>query len=75
MIRRDYHTHTTFCDGKCTAEEMVCAAISFGMDEIGFSGQKCRDRFFSDEFNQNTGKEGDRKDEPDRLEGVFQRGF
>lgn len=38
MIRRDYHTHTTFCDGKCTAEEMVCAAIALGMDEIGFSG-------------------------------------
>ena len=38
MIRRDYHTHTTFCDGKNTAEEMVRAAISLGMDEIGFSG-------------------------------------
>ncbi len=38
MIRCDYHTHTTFCDGKNTAEEMVRAAIELGMDEIGFSG-------------------------------------
>ena len=38
MIRRDYHTHTTFCDGNNTAEEMVRAASSLGMDEIGFSG-------------------------------------
>ena len=37
MIRRDYHVHTTFCDGKNTAEEMVKAAIALGMDEIGFS--------------------------------------
>ena len=38
MIRRDYHTHTVFCDGKNTPEEMVRAAIQLGMDEIGFSG-------------------------------------
>lgn len=38
MTRRDYHTHTTFCDGKNTAEEMVEAAVALGMDEIGFSG-------------------------------------
>ncbi|MBQ7715388.1 MAG: histidinol-phosphatase [Clostridia bacterium] len=38
MIKRDYHVHTTFCDGKNTAEEMVRAAIKLGMDEIGFSG-------------------------------------
>jgi len=37
MIRCDYHTHTNFCDGKNTAEEMVAAAIKLGMDEIGFS--------------------------------------
>lgn len=37
MIRRDYHNHTTFCDGKNTAEEMVMAAIALGMDEIGLS--------------------------------------
>lgn len=33
----DYHVHTTFSDGKNTAEEMVLAAIAQGLSEIGFS--------------------------------------
>lgn len=37
MIRKDYHVHTTFSDGKYSAEEMVKAAIGLGMTEIGFS--------------------------------------
>lgn len=32
-----YHTHTTFSDGKNTAEEMVQAAIRLGMPAIGIS--------------------------------------
>lgn len=32
------HTHTTFCDGKNTAEEIVLAAIDKGFSSIGFSG-------------------------------------
>ena len=35
---QNLHTHTTFCDGKNTPEEMVQAAISLGMDSLGFSG-------------------------------------
>ncbi|MCR5151125.1 MAG: histidinol-phosphatase HisJ family protein, partial [Clostridiales bacterium] len=38
MILRDYHTHTNFCDGKNTPEEMVEAAVEKGLDTIGFSG-------------------------------------
>ena len=34
----NYHTHTTFCDGKNTAEEMVLQAIEFGFSALGFSG-------------------------------------
>ena len=34
----NYHTHTTYCDGKNTAEEMVQQAISLGVSQIGFSG-------------------------------------
>ncbi len=34
----NYHTHTTYCDGKSTAEEMVQKAIELGFFEIGFSG-------------------------------------
>ncbi len=34
----NYHTHTDFCDGKNTAEEMVLSAIDLGFDALGFSG-------------------------------------
>lgn len=36
--RSNLHTHTTFCDGKNTPEEMVLAAIAEGMVSLGFSG-------------------------------------
>ena len=32
------HTHTTFCDGQSTAEEMVQKAIELGFVSLGFSG-------------------------------------
>ena len=32
------HTHSTFCDGKNTPEEIVLAAIDKGFGSIGFSG-------------------------------------
>lgn len=38
MILRDYHMHTTWCDGSASAENMVKAAIAQGLEEIGFSG-------------------------------------
>ena len=38
MTLRDYHMHTTFCDGHNTAEEMVLSAIEKGMDTVGISG-------------------------------------
>ena len=37
-IKSNLHTHTTFCDGRDTAEEIVLQAISLGYDSIGFSG-------------------------------------
>ena len=33
----DLHTHTVYCDGKNTPEEMVLAALDRGMDCLGFS--------------------------------------
>lgn len=33
----DFHTHTTFSDGKNTPEEMILSAIEKGMPAIGFS--------------------------------------
>ena len=37
MIIGDYHTHTTYCDGANTAEEMLNAAIEKGLKYYGFS--------------------------------------
>lgn len=38
MIWQNLHTHTTFCDGLNTPEDMVQAALALGMDSLGFSG-------------------------------------
>lgn len=38
MIKSNCHTHTLYCDGKNTAEEMVLAAIEKGFVSLGFSG-------------------------------------
>jgi len=38
MIPSNYHTHTHFCDGKNSPEEMVLQAIRLGCPELGFSG-------------------------------------
>lgn len=37
MLLSNFHTHTTFCDGKGTVEEMILEAIRLGLCEIGFS--------------------------------------
>ena len=38
MIPCNYHTHTRFCDGKNTPEELVQEAIRLGCAQLGFSG-------------------------------------
>ena len=38
MITTNFHTHTVFCDGKDTPEEMVIEAINKGFTALGFSG-------------------------------------
>lgn len=37
-IKQNMHTHSTYCDGKDTPEEMVRAAMAQGYESIGFSG-------------------------------------
>ncbi len=36
-MKANYHTHTTWCDGKDTPEAVILAAIGKGFDAIGFS--------------------------------------
>jgi len=38
MRKGNLHTHTVFCDGKDTPEELVLEALRLGCDYIGFSG-------------------------------------
>lgn len=38
MPKANFHTHTTYCDGKCTAAEMARAAYEKGFTALGFSG-------------------------------------
>ena len=37
-IKQNLHTHTTYCDGDNTPEELVREAIKRGFSGIGFSG-------------------------------------
>jgi histidinol-phosphatase (PHP family) len=36
-VKTNYHTHTFFCDGRNSAEEMIEAALARGIDILGFS--------------------------------------
>lgn len=38
MLHADFHTHTTYCDGKSTPREMVEAAYRMGFTDFGVSG-------------------------------------
>ena len=37
MLKTNYHTHTYFCDGKGTPDEIVLEAILKGFNYLGFS--------------------------------------
>lgn len=37
MIKTNFHTHTNFCDGKSSAEQMIISAIEQNFDILGFS--------------------------------------
>ena len=41
--KRNYHTHTDFCDGQNTPEEMAEAAAKKGFTALGFSGHSYTD--------------------------------
>ncbi len=37
-MRSNYHTHSTFCDGKASPRQMVDFALAHGFTHLGFSG-------------------------------------
>ena len=48
MVNSNLHTHTVFCDGKNTAEEMVLKAIELGFLSLGFSAHS--PMFFENDY-------------------------
>lgn len=41
MRLQNLHTHTNFCDGRNSVEEMIQSAINLGMTSLGFSSHSC----------------------------------
>ncbi|MBE6700660.1 MAG: histidinol-phosphatase HisJ family protein [Ruminococcaceae bacterium] len=64
-----FHTHTTFCDGKNTAEEMVKKAIELGLSEIGFSSHSFTEH--DSRWCMSKEGEGKYKDEILRLKDKY----
>ena len=52
IYKQNLHTHSTFCDGKNTPEELVLEAINRGFSSIGFSEHSYM--YFSNFLNQLT---------------------
>lgn len=63
------HTHSTFCDGKHTLEEMVLSAIDKGFDSIGFSGHSYIEELA--EFSMDAQAAAQYKEEIVRLQQVY----
>lgn len=52
QYKQNLHTHTSFCDGKDTPEEMIKKAIELGFNSIGFSGHA--PMYYSEKYNFNN---------------------
>lgn len=72
-IKQNMHTHSTFCDGKDTPEEMVKAAMAQGYESIGFSGHSYA--FFSSYANITMDKQNAYVQEIKRLQQVYEGKF
>lgn len=43
IFKSNFHTHTCYCDGKNTVDEMAQAAVELGFTSLGFSGHAYTD--------------------------------
>ena len=55
---QNLHTHSTYCDGKDTLEEMILSAIEQGFQSVGFSGHS----YMSDSPGQSMSIAGTEED-------------
>lgn len=69
MKKTNFHTHTTFCDGKNTLEENVLEAIEKGFDLIGFSSHSMLP--FSSDWHLNIQDYGTYSSEIERLKTTY----
>lgn len=69
MKKTNYHTHTTFCDGNNSAEEMVISAIEKNFDILGFSGHSMYP--FSSDWHIPSNSHQDYCAEISRLKGLY----
>lgn len=67
MDRSNFHTHTVYCDGEDTPEELVTYAIEQGCHSIGFSGHSYTDIPDDEPFCMTLEQTADYKDEIRRL--------
>ena len=72
MLKANFHTHTVFCDGKNTAQEMVEKALELGFTHLGFSGHMDPDiRMDLEKYNTEISRLQDvYRDKIDILRGV-----
>lgn len=71
--RQNLHTHTVYCDGKNTPEELVQAAMAKGHGSIGFSGHS--HMFYSDYAGITQEKNDDYVREIRRLQKEYEGRF
>ena len=69
MIKKELHSHTTFCDGNNTPEEMVKAAIEKGFQTLGFSGHSYT--FFDERYCMSKAGTRQYKEEIARLKEKY----
>jgi len=72
MSRGNLHTHTVFCDGKDSPEELVQRAIALGCDVIGFSGHSYTDIHEDNPFCMSLEGTNKYKNEINRLKKDYE---
>ena len=71
MPRCNFHTHTSFCDGKHTPEQMVCSAIELGCTALGFTGHSYIDEYQTDDWTMSKSGQLEYIEEIKRLKDIY----
>lgn len=70
MIKANYHTHTTYSDGKNTMEEMIQSAIRKGFSTLGFSDHSYT--WFDESYCVSKAGEIEYRKEIDHYKAVYE---